>query len=48
MSTDYINNTIITMLCRKAGVSAVGVRVAITSHRARSTIASQLALRLCR
>jgi integrase len=42
ISTDYINNTIIPMLCRKASVPAVDVRGAITSHRARSTIASQL------
>ncbi|MFF1482243.1 tyrosine-type recombinase/integrase [Streptomyces sp. NPDC058301] len=42
VSTSYINNTIIPMLCRKAGVPAVDVRGNITSHRARSTIASQL------
>jgi integrase len=42
ISTAYINNTIIPMLCRKAGVPTVDVRGAITSHRARSTIASQL------
>jgi len=42
VSTAYINNTVIPMLCRKAGVPAVDVRGAITSHRARSTIASQL------
>ena len=30
------------MLCRKAGVRAVDARGSITSHRARSTIASQL------
>jgi integrase len=42
ISTHYINNTIIPMLCRKASVPAVDVRGAITSHRARSTIASQL------
>jgi integrase len=42
MSTAYINNTVIPMLCRKAGVPAADVRGAITSHRARSTIASQL------
>jgi hypothetical protein len=30
------------MLCRKAGVPAVDARGSITSHRARSTIASQL------
>ena len=38
----YINDTIIPMLCRKAGVPAADVRGNITSHRARSTIASQL------
>ena len=42
ISTPYINNTVIPMLCRKAGVPAADVRGAITSHRARSTIASQL------
>jgi integrase len=42
VSTAYINNTIIPMLCRKAGVPAADVRGNITSHRARSTIASQL------
>jgi hypothetical protein len=42
VSTPYINNTIIPMLCRKAGVPAADVRGSITSHRARSTIASQL------
>jgi hypothetical protein len=38
----YINNTIIAALCAKAGVPAADVRGNITSHRARSTIASQL------
>ena len=38
----YINGTVIPMLCRKAGVPPADVRGAITSHRARSTIASQL------
>ena len=38
----YINNTIIPALCAKAGVPAADVRGSITSHRARSTIASQL------
>ena len=42
ISTAYINNTVIPMLCRKAGVPAADVRGSITSHRARSTIASQL------
>lgn len=38
----YINQTIIPALCGKAGVPATDVRGRITSHRARSTIASQL------
>jgi integrase len=38
----YINQTIIPALCAKAGVPASDVRGKITSHRARSTIASQL------
>ncbi|MFD1545943.1 tyrosine-type recombinase/integrase [Nonomuraea guangzhouensis] len=38
----YINSTIIPLLCRKAGVPTADVRGNITSHRARSTIASQL------
>jgi integrase len=38
----YINNTIIPLLCSKAGVPTTDVRGNITSHRARSTIASQL------
>ncbi|MFD8766102.1 tyrosine-type recombinase/integrase [Streptomyces mirabilis] len=42
VSSGYINSTIIPMLCRKAGVPAVDARGSITSHRARSTIASQL------
>lgn len=42
VSSGYINSTIIPMLCRKAGVPASDVRGSITSHRARSTIASQL------
>jgi hypothetical protein len=42
MDKTYINKTIIPALCRKAGVPATDVRGNITSHRARSTIASQL------
>ena len=42
VSTSYINNTVIPVLCRKAGVPAADVRGNITSHRACSTIASQL------
>ena len=38
----YINEKIIPMLCRKAAVPASDVRGKITSHRARTTIASQL------
>jgi integrase len=38
----YINHTIIPALCGKAGVPTADVRGRITSHRARSTIASQL------
>ena len=38
----YINEMIIPVLCAKAGVPAADVRGNITSHRARSTIASQL------
>jgi len=39
---DYINHTIIPVLCRRAGVPEQDARGQITSHRARSTIASQL------
>ena len=42
ISVAYINNTVIPMLCRKAAVPAADIRGSITSHRARSTIASQL------
>ncbi|MFF4621760.1 tyrosine-type recombinase/integrase [Nonomuraea jabiensis] len=42
MDKTYINRMIIPALCRKAGVPAADARGAITSHRARSTIASQL------
>lgn len=38
----YINTAIIPALCRKAGVPTADVRGNITSHRARSTIATQL------
>ncbi|WP_369275795.1 tyrosine-type recombinase/integrase [Streptomyces sp. R11] len=41
VSSSYINSTITPMLCRKAGVPDAEVRGSITSHRARSTIASQ-------
>jgi len=42
VARNYINRTIIPALCRKAGVPDTDVRGKITSHRARSTIASQL------
>jgi hypothetical protein len=42
VSKTYINDTIIPALCRKAGIPAADVRGPITSHRARSTIATQL------
>ncbi len=38
----YLNQTAIPMLCRKAGIPESDARGDITSHRARSTIASQL------
>jgi hypothetical protein len=38
----YLNKTLIPVLCNKAGVPLADVRGNITSHRARSTIASQL------
>jgi integrase len=38
----YINQALIPALCRKAGVPRTDARGRITSHRARSTIASQL------
>jgi Phage integrase family len=37
-----INHTVIPVLCRKAGVPEQDARGSITSHRARSTIATQL------
>jgi hypothetical protein len=42
ISKNYINDTIIPALCHKAGIAAADVRGPITSHRARSTIATQL------
>jgi integrase len=38
----YLNDVLIPTLCRKAGVPKADVRGNITSHRGRSTIASQL------
>src|ERR1051326_7895999 len=40
---DYLNNSLIPALCRKAGIPERDARGDLTSHRARSTIASQLA-----
>ena len=42
LAKTYINAAVIPSLCRKAGVPAADVRGNITSHRARSTIATQL------
>jgi integrase len=39
---EYLNKRLIPALCRKAGIPTRDVRGNITSHRARSTIASQL------
>lgn len=38
----YINNSLIPLLCKKAGIPEHDARGRITSHRARATIASQL------
>ena len=38
----YLNATLIPMLCEKAGVPEADAKGSITSHRARSTIATQL------
>jgi len=43
IARDYVNHRLIPALCEKAGVPRRDVRGNITSHRARSTIASQLA-----
>lgn len=42
LAKDYINRTLVRILCKKAGVPPEDARGKITSHRARSTIASQL------
>jgi integrase len=41
-SPHYVNRTLIPSLCRKAGIPLADARGRITSHRARSTIATQL------
>jgi hypothetical protein len=38
----YLNNQLIPLLCRKAGVPKTDAQGPITSHRARSTVATQL------
>lgn len=38
----YLNETLIPLLCAKAGVPLTDARGAVTSHRARATIATQL------
>jgi len=38
----YVNKTLVPVLCRKAGIPTSDIRGKITTHRARSTIASQL------
>lgn len=42
MGKSYVNHALIPLLCQKAGVPLEDARGSITSHRARSTIASQL------
>ncbi len=42
IASDYLNRSLIPVLCTKAGVPLVDARGRITSHRARATIASQL------
>jgi integrase len=42
LGQDYLNGRLIPALCRKAGVDVKDARGRITSHRARSTIATQL------
>lgn len=42
LGTTYLNTTLIPLLCHKAVVPRADARGTITSHRARSTIASQL------
>ena len=42
ISKGYLNNVLIPLLCRKAGISEYDFRGRITSHRARATIATDL------
>jgi integrase len=43
LPTEYLNHALIPALCRKAGVPRSDAKGPLSSHRARSTIASQLA-----
>jgi len=42
LSKTYLNKTLIPVLCQRAGIPRTDARGSISSHRARSTIASQL------
>ncbi len=42
LGSPYLNETLIPLLCRKAGVPEADARGTITGHRARATIATQL------
>lgn len=42
IGSSYLNDTILPALCRKAGIPESDSRGALTSHRARATIATQL------
>lgn len=42
LTREFLNDSLIPLLCRKAGVPVQDARGSISSHRARSTIASQL------
>jgi len=42
LGSNYLNRVLVPLLCRKAGVPREDVRGAITGHRARATIATQL------
>lgn len=42
LSKSYLNHTLIPVLCQRAGIPRADARGSISSHRARSTIASQL------
>ena len=42
LGASYINKTLIPLLCRKAGIPKLDPKGTITSHRARSTLASHL------